>query len=333
MRKIAVLTAAVLATACGTQKLTAEQVRAAMPASSVLEIKAPAAGASGAAPTGAPAGPQLSVAAAVAAPSPLAATSYLFAAAVNGGVFWALAPIAWLTTFVPPTSCTDTACTWGPGSNAGELNDWMLVVTRAGDGYDYTLSGKAKSPAGSPFVPVITGRAYPGTVEHRGHGTLHVDFDRAWAGLAHPAGELQKDFGSIAVDYDARTALHLDVTFLEARNGDHPGSDPVNPNRVNVAYAFDASATGGDLQLGFRTLAPYTDGAQEGTSKLHTRWQGGGAGVADASFTRPGASVAFSQCWEGGPAFAMTFDGTSSTLTDPSVCVFTPGAPITIAVP
>ena len=68
------------------------------------------------APAGRPAGgPQLSVAAAPAGgPSPLAVTSYLLATAINGGVFWALAPIAWLTEVVPPTSCTDTPAPGAP---------------------------------------------------------------------------------------------------------------------------------------------------------------------------------------------------------------------------
>jgi hypothetical protein len=328
MRKTTALLAALLATACGTQKLSPAEIRDAMPSADVVKISAPNPNA-GAMVVGDPA---LGAAPAVASPkAPLAVTSYLFALAVNGGVFWTLAPIAWLTTAVPPTSCTDKACTWGPGSGAAELNDWMLVVAKAGERYDFTLSGQKKTPAGSPWVPVITGYAYPGATAHRGHGAFAVDFDQVWAGLAHPAGAVQQDFGTISVDWDGRTSLHLDVTFLGARNGEAPGADPANPNRVNAVYAFDATGTGGDLKLGFRTLPPYV-GVVAATATLHTRWQAGGAGVADFSYLRTGASLSFSQCWAGAPDYGMTFDGSGPTG-DAGLCVFTPLDPVVITVP
>jgi len=332
MKKLALLVA-LLATACGQTKLTPEQIAGAMPQAAVISIDQPNPGLpSGNGPPGVFLSTEAAAAPAVATPagrSPLAVVSYLFARAVNGGVFWTLAPIAFLTEFVPPTGCTATACTWGPGSRPAELNDWMLVVTKAGDAYDYTLSGRPKLPAGSPFVSVLTGRAYPGAVRFHGHGTFSVDFDAAWDGLAHAVIETKNDFGSIAVDYDARQGLTVDVTFLDARNSDDPGTNAANPNRVNAIYAFHRDASGGDLQLGWRTLPP----SVSQTRTLHTRWQPGGAGRADFRVTLPAASGEFSQCWAGAPDYLMTFDGTSTTtLTDPSVCVFD-AAPITIAVP
>lgn len=332
MRKLAALSAALLATACG-QQLDPAAIRAALPSAEVVKIDAPnPTGGAAAMPPGLQ-GRQAAVASA-GGPAPFAVTSYLFATAVNSGVFWTLAPIAWLTQVVPPTSCTDAACTWGPFSGEQDLNSWMLVVTRSGDAYDYALSGAPKSPAGSPFVPVLSGRAFPGVVEHRGHGTFTVDFDEVWAGLAHPAGEVQQDFGSLTVAYDARTSLHLDVSFLGGRNNELPGADPAAPNRVNAVYAFDASAVGGDLQLGFRPLPPYLDGVVEQTTSLHTRWDATGAGRGDFLATRPGDTVVgFSQCWDGPPAYTMIFDGSSQTLTDPSGCAFPSAAPITITVP
>jgi hypothetical protein len=339
MKKL-VLLVALLATACGQAKLSPEQIAGAMPQADVISIDQPNPGL----PTGnGPPGLFPSLEAATDAPattapaaatpagrSPLAVVSYLFARSVNVGVFWTLAPIAFLTEFVPPTSCTATACTWGPGSRPAELNDWMLVVTRAGDAYDYTLSGRPKVPVGSPFVSVLTGRAYPGAVRFHGHGTFSVDFDTAWDGLAHAVTEVKSDFGSIAVDYDARQGLTVDVTILDARNSDDPGADVANPNRVNAVYAFHRDASGGDLQLGWRALPP----SVPQTRTLHTRWQPGGAGRADFKVILPAAQAAVSQCWAGAPDYLMTFDGTSTTtLTDPSVCVFADAAPITIAVP
>lgn len=331
MKKLLPLLAVLLASACA-EKLDPAAVSAALPSSAVVRIDAPN-------PIGAAAAPARPLGRLAAVdpgpgPAPFAVTSYLFATAVNGGVFWTLAPLAWLTQVVPPTSCTDTACTWGPGADDGDLNTWMLVVTKSGDAYDYVLSGAPRVPAGAPFVAVLSGRAYPGPLEHRGHGTFTVDFDEVWAGLAHPAGATQEDFGELTVAYDARTSLHLDVAFLGGRNNDDPGADPASPNRSNAVYAFDATAAGGDLQLGWRTLPPFSAAYLEESASLHTRWQADGAGRGDFRYGRPGGTeLAFSQCWTGAPSYAMNFDGSSETLTDPSQCVFATAAPITITVP
>ncbi len=331
MKKLAALAATMLVTACG-QDLKPEEIRHAMPAASVLTITAPNPnGATG--KFAAEGDPLLAVAPAPGGPSPLAVSSWLFATAVNGGVFWTLAPIAWFTQVVPPTRCDPDACTWGPGSGAADLNVWTLVVARNGDAFDYSLSGAPKSTGGTRPVTVIAGRAWAGTLPNRGHGGFEVDFDSAWAGLDHAAGEVQQDFGSLTVTYDARTDLVLLATFLNARNGDDPGVDPASPNRLNAAYAFQASAAGGDLQVGWRTLPV---GATEQTAALHTRWLGAGSsaggGRADAAVTTPGASLAFSECWDGPPGYAMTFDGLHGTGLE-SACVFPTAAPPTITIP
>jgi hypothetical protein len=330
MHKLVVVAAVLLTTACG-QKLTPEEVRHALPAAGVLEITAPDPGATP--KLAGQSGPELALAPAAGGPSPLAVSSWLFATAVNGGVFWTLAPIAWLTQVVPPSTCDSDSCTWGPGSGAAELNVWKLVVTRAGEGYDYTLSGAPRSSGGTHFVPVISGRAWAGALPHRGHGTFQVDFDAVWAGLDHAVGQVQQDFGTIAVGYDARTNVALDVTFLGARNGEDPGLDPANPNRLNAAYAFATNATGGALQVGWRTL---TVGAPERRAALHTRWleaglQAGG-GRAEASFATTGAAVAQTECWDGPPTWQMTFDALNGVGSE-AACVFTSAAPPTIAIP
>lgn len=328
MKKLLALSAALLATACG-QRLEPSAIADAMPTSAVVRIDVPSQATAVAAPVGVQARQALVE---PGQPAPLAVVSAAFAAAVNGGVFWTLAPISWFTQAVPPTSCTETACTWGPGAGAEELNTWMLVVTKGGEAYDYTLSAAPRSPAGAPFVPVISGRAYPGAVEHRGHGSFTVDFDQVWAGLAHPAGAVQEDFGTMTVSYDARTSLAIDVAFLESKNQDDPGADPANPNRVNTVYAFDATAAGGDLQLGWRTLAPYTVDAPQKQVSLHTRWLEGGAGRADARVALPGLAAEVSQCWDGAPTWAMTFSP-ADQLGSEAACVFPSAAPITLTVP
>ena len=333
MRKLTALSAVLLATACG-QKIAPAAIRDAMPAAEVVQIDAPNPTATAAAPvpTGAVARTAASAALVASDKAPLAVTSYVFATTVNAGVFWALAPIAFLTNVVPPTSCTDTACTWGPGSKAEELNTWMLVVTKAGDAYDYALSGAPKSPAGSPFVPVISGRAYPGLLPHRGHGTFLVDFDQAWAGLAHADGEVQQDFGTISVSYDARGPLSLDVLFQDAINNENPG-DPAAPNRVSAAYAFLAGASGGDLQIGFHHQPPYTATYKDEAVTLRTQWNPAGEGRSDVRYLTVGFDAGFNQCWDGAPTYAMTFNGDpAAPFGDIGACKFA-AAPITITVP
>jgi hypothetical protein len=327
MHKPVALAAVLLLTACG-QKLKPEEIRHAMPVANVLEITAPnPSGAAGR--LAGQGGPMLAVAPAPGARSPLAVSSWLFAVAVNGGVFWTLAPITWFTQAVPPTSCDTDSCTWGPGSGAADLNVWKLVVTRAGDAYDYTLSGAPRSTGGTHFVPVISGKAWPGALPNRGHGSFHVDFDAVWAGLDHAVGEVQQDFGTIAVTYDARTNVVLDVTFLDARNGDDPGLDPASPNRLNAVYAFTTSLTGGDLQVGWRTLPA---GVTERKASLHTRWLAGSGGRAEASFVTTGASVAQTECWDGPPGYLMTFDALGGTGSV-AACLITTAEPPTIAIP
>ena len=48
--------------------------------------------------------------------------------------------------------------------------------------------------------------------------------------------------------------------------------------------------------------------------------------------TTPGASLAFSECWDGPPGYPMTFDGLDGTGLE-SACVFPTAAPPTIAIP
>jgi hypothetical protein len=349
MKKIAALSALLLATACGTQQpLTAAEIRAAMPRSAVVKVDAP--------DPGAPAGVvQLSsanraegnsVAAGNVVKAPIAVVSYHFATTINAGVSWALVPVAWFVDVVPPTRCDHDACTWGPGSQAGELNDWKLVVTRVGDGYDWALSGKPKSSASAPFTAVLSGHADPGALPGRGHGSFHADFDGAWAALDHAAGEAQQDFGSLAVDYDARGGVKIDATFLGARNNDDPGAPTATgyPNRTNAVYAFAADPAGaaGDLQLGFRNTgyaAGHAAAIDLSTKTLHTRWKAAG-GRGDVVVKAPApdnSAFAFSQCWDGAPDYGMTFDGTKAAgdplRGDAGLCVYTDALPVTIVVP
>jgi hypothetical protein len=329
MKRLSVVVA-LLVTACGQKDLSAEQIRKAMPLAASLRIAAPDPTNPAALWQGARGPEALAAPVAVAGPpSPLAIASYKLATAINGGVFWTLAPIARFTQTVPPTKCDPDACSWGPGSGAAELNVWKLVVAKKGDAFEYSLFGAPKSTGGTAFVTVIHGKAWPGAQPNRGSGGFEVDFDSAWGGLDHPAGEVRQDFGSLTVSYDVRAELQLLATFYNARNADSPGLDPANPDRVNAIYDFRASAGGGDLQVGWRSLPT---GVTEKTVALQTRWLTGSGGRADLAATTPGTTAAYSECWGGPPGWSMTWDELHATGSE-AACLFPTAAPPTLTAP
>jgi hypothetical protein len=241
------------------------------------------------------------------------------AVTVNVGVWWTLKLVETITLF--PATCSDGACTWGPWHD--ENNYWKLVVSRSGDGYEYVLSGQKGSTPQGPFVPVVSGLAYPGRDRRHGHGSFTVDFE-AEAGLDHGALWQQDSFGTLDVVYDNRDALSIDATFLGARGED-------DARLLNAVYAFDATETGGELQVAFRTL--------EGTPanlSLRTRWNETGAGRGDARYysTDGTWTVEYeaSECWSGAPAFALSYD-TDPAFGDEASCAYAPALYSDLTVP
>jgi hypothetical protein len=123
------------------------------------------------------------------------------------------------------------------------------------------------------------------------------------------------------VSYDARQGLLVRCAFMNARNADDPGLDPANPNRVDAYYDFAGGAgQGGALQIAFRTLP--LDPATTKSISLHTRWQAGGAGRADAQAIVPNGTWQETECWAGQDAqFAETYDSYPLVGAE-SLCVF-----------
>jgi hypothetical protein len=258
------------------------------------------------------------VPAATATPSVLFLTSLSLAVAVNGGTWWTLFVLENVVA-QPPTSCSGSTCTWGPGSGTFDVNVYKLVVAEVSGHYEYTLSAEPKSKPGSGFVSILTGKAYPSGTPRKGHGDFTADFD-ASATLDHIAGWTQTDFGTLTIAYDNRTDVAVTATFLNGRNADDPGPDPANPNRFNAAYDFKASPSGGDLQVAWRTLPP--DAAR--TVNLHSRWTTNGQGRGDAAFT-PGAIATWNECWLGNTnqfqlGYQMVNDMVNASFADIAAC-------------
>lgn len=292
-----ILAAGVLLTACGQATDPADQYRKVLPTANTLTIAAPETATSGTALTRG----LTSTAVTADGKSDLAVVSYVFATSVNLGVANMLFLIHSITWW-QPTSCDDNTCTWGPGSGAADLNVFKLVVTRTGENYDYVLSAAPKSTGGTAFLPIVVGFAHPGAQDHRGDGNFSVKFENAEL-LDQPTDHVRKDWGTLDVRYDTHAALRNEVIFWDVRDNDNPGADPLNPNRLDAYFNFDASSANGDLLVAWRTrYAPLKELA------LFTQWNTAGQGRADLHYSDPANTHSESECWDGAPNYLQTYD-------------------------
>lgn len=234
--------------------------------------------------------------------SEYAVMSYHLAVTMNTGVAWILGTVHYITTF-EPTSCGDASCTWGPWIDDDGNNRWKLHVEKVGDGYQWTLSAQNGLTPDAAFVSFITGTAYPADKDH-GSGSFTVDFD-AQDALYHGPIYVKRDFGLLAVTYDNTQNVHVTAQFIHARNQD---PDPAkNGHLTNAAYAFDASSSGGVLQVAFQ------DEVTAEVARIRSRWSPGGAGRADVEYDPDGAGpiAAYqeTECWAGrSQDFAEVYD-------------------------
>jgi hypothetical protein len=313
-KTLSLLAAAALLAACGQQDLSAAQIREALPKADAVKVGTPEAQAAAGAltATSAATAPQYG--------SEFARMSYWTAVTLNSGVWMTLTLVEAITLF-PPTSATADSATWGPGLDQDGLVLWKLHVTKAGEGYDYVLSGRPA--AGGAEATIISGRAYRGADRWHGNGTFTIDFD-ADATLPHRAGWSQDSFGRVDFAYDNRTSRLVEATAHGAKN-----MDPSDPHFMNAAYAFDAGVSGGDLELGILRLDTLA------TLKLHTRWNDAGAGRGDLQYVDGANTLSQSQCWSGTPDYALVFDDHSigADTGDETLCAYRPAAYATIAIP
>ena len=318
MKRALLLVAAALTACGGTQTLTADEARNAMPSTSQAQL-------------GTPQGGQALTAAGSAASGVTTADyeqdTVALSTAVNLGVAWPLGVLE-VVTALPPTSCASDTCTWGPGSSALDFNTWQITVTKqAANDYLWTMQGKSKSDPGATWTSFVTGEAFTTSLKHVGHGAFVVDLDAA-AALARPTTDTPQT-GKISCTYDNTSGQNVSVQFIGTQDSTVPSQ------KVNAAYEFAASTTGGDMQIATRNL---TTGAE---LQLHSRWTDVGAGRADASFADPSTAATYtrSECWSGAATlFNLTYESTTPPVaTDFGVeaadCVFTPAALPTITIP
>jgi hypothetical protein len=205
----------------------------------------------------------------------------------NGGTAWVLVLVHAIVQF-PVTTVNGDTYTWGPWSEALDPAEYKLDVRAVGDGtYEYRLSGRSKTQAGAAFEVVVDGTADPRAGDNKGSGELSVDFDAGKRVNPIDSGDGK---GSVHVNYDLAQG-HLD---LEIMSTDALGTP------VLADYAYNA-APGGAGDMVFDISGNVGGGALLETLTLRSRWQGTGAGRADARIAGGdlGALTATaSECWD-----------------------------------
>lgn len=326
LKPVALILAALAASAlaCGPTQGLADRAREAIPTKDTVAIGKPegSAGALRLPPGG-------ETAAQVGESSQWALHTAVLATQINGSVVWILSLVEGITK-LPPTSCTETSCVWGPGSGALDPVSWKLVVTHdaAQDTYAWALSGERKAEAGTGFVAIVEGAAKPSALPHRGAGSFTVDFD-----AGRTLNSLSQDLGKLSVEYSNATPgqAKVDALFLGVKDNDHAGQ------KLNAAYSFaEAGGAGGDLDVAWHNTT------SNNRLSLHSRWKGTGAGRADLSLSIAGGTGAYqasaSECWRAADFKVSYFhtDDPAHLGPDGGVetdCAFSPAAPGTRTAP
>jgi hypothetical protein len=241
-----------------------------------------------------------------------ATASFVFS--VNVATAWTLGVVEAVTN-LPPTSCSESSCVWGPGSNALDPNVYRLTVSTKDDGktYHWNLDAQAKSKPASSFVTVISGDATPSGIRHRGSGTFTVDQDAAATLDGRSA-----DHGKITIEYSNVGPAHIVAHF--------DGVDDKSPNnagqRGNAYYDFhELVSGGGDMEIAWHNLS------SNDRTDIHSRWLLDGSGRADVTALVTSGNLSLSNCWATAAAgFATTFDSFGHVGAE-SACSISPAVP------
>ncbi len=213
---------------------------------------------------------------------------------LNGGTAWVLILIHAIVQY-PVTSTNGNVYTWGPWSDALDPAEYKLDVTENADGtYDYLLSGRSKTVAGSQFEVVIDGHADPRPGERLGNGDFKIDFDAGKRVNPVDSGDAK---GTVVVQYDL-AARHLDMIAM---------APDANNNPAMFEYAYNESLDGGgDMVFNATANTGGTSAAEN--IVIRSRWQADGAGRGDARLAGGDLGTAeaiASECWN--TLFRRTF--------------------------
>jgi len=305
MRKL-LATALVAASACGGAQDFQTQARDAMPSSNSVHMGAPS---DSQASTGTSTQLQQDLGT---SNSPWYTATAGFVFSVNNATGWTLGVVEAVTSF-PATTCSENSCTWGPGSNALDANNFRLIVSRnADESFHWSLDAQAKSKPGSAFVTVISGDTTPSGIRHRGSGTFTIDQDAAASLDNHST-----DHGKITIEYSNVGPAHIVAHFtgVDDKSPDHAG------DLGNAYYDFRQLVSGGgDMEIAWHNTT--TDERDD----IHSRWLNDGSGRADVTVVKTAGGVSLSNCWATAAAgFATTFDTFGGGVE--SSCTISPAVP------
>lgn len=301
MKRAIALALVALAAACGGNKpITADEARSAMPLKEQAQIGTPSQSSSAAAAAGSTA---LQTALVNPNEAPFFDVTAAYAIAVNGSVAWIL-DVLKLVVATPATSCAGETCTWGPGTGAFDFNTWKLVVTKEDDGhYFWALEARPNSDPSAAFTTLVSGNAFPTGNPRVGKGDITLDLDAA-STLDRSRNAPPPGTGKIQATYDNTdpAAVTVKVTFL----GTEDHSNLAQTQKVNAAYLFVGSPSGGDLQIvSFNTSTTET-------VQFRSRWTGAGEGRGDARYDDGhGNTATSSECWQDNTTgFNMVYSAT-----------------------
>lgn len=205
---------------------------------------------------------------------------------LNGGTAWVLILVHAIVQY-PVTSIDGNVYTWGPWSEALDPAEYRLDVTDIGDGtYDYVLSGRSKTEAGSQFEAIIDGHADPRPGDLQGNGDFSIDFDAGKRVNPIDSGDAK---GQVIVQYDL-AARHLAMTAM---------APDANGVPAMFEYAYNETLDGGGDMV-FDVTADAGGTALAENIVIRSRWQSNGAGRGDARLAGGdlGATEAIaSECW------------------------------------
>ncbi len=283
--RAALCLAALFAAACGSSVMQPtgpmdQRTRDALPAASTVAVSPPG----GASDAG-----TVNPDSAAGGSSVLLADTVALGFSVNGGVAWTLGLLQAVVA-LPATSCDASSCTWGPTAINTDPVSWQLAVSFGSDGYDYILSGMARTGGDGQFHTVVSGTAVPSGSPHRGSGNFTVDLDQANA--LNPKnftqGKLQVSYSNVMAGW-----AMVDATFLGTPDTTHAGESD------NAIYQYvEDGQGGGSLQAAARNLT------SNDVLAIDSRWVASGAGRADVSLSiNDGLGSSFSatesECWAG----------------------------------
>ena len=220
---------------------------------------------------------------------------------VNGGTAFVLGLVKSVTDH-QPTSVTGNTAVWGPYTDALSPTTWKLTVNKVSDTeYSYKFEGKAKQDADTEFKTVLSGTHKPvldangDAIEHIGSGDFILDWNES-----QKLPEHDDNVGTAHITYsrlDATADTKIDVAFTQVKDNENPGK------LIDANYKY-VEHTGHDGEFEFATNKDVDNGnpARPGIERLtiKSRWTNQGAGRSDVKATGGDltSQATASECWD-----------------------------------